>query len=174
MDRAVVCMVDSLEHADRILSELLDSYFANEDISVLHPDRMGVRDFAPAVGSKAPEGAVIGAVTGGCLGGAVGLALGSSLGVVPAVAAFVAAGPLMAALGGTALGAAGGGVVGSLLGVRVPRYEVRPYRARLERHTLVISVHVENELARERACWILAKEGADAISTMPELPVPQA
>ena len=110
MTKAVVCMASSMEHADRILCELMDSDFANEDISILYPDRMGVRDFAHAPGTRAPEGGALGAGLGGALGAVVGLALGTGVVAFPTTAAFLAAGPLMAALGGTGVGAATGGV----------------------------------------------------------------
>ena len=171
MTQAVICMTSSMEHADRILCELMDSDFANEDISILYPDRMGVRDFAHAPGTRASEGAALGAGVGGALGAVVGLALGTGVVAFPTAAAFLAAGPLMAALGGTGVGAATGGVAGALFGVRIARYEAHPYQGRLERGNLLISVHVENEIERERARWIFEKEGASAVSTVAERPV---
>ncbi len=171
MTKAVVAMASSTEHADRILGELLGLYFANEDISVLHPDRMGIRDFAYAPSTRVAEGASVGAGLGGALGAVAGFALGTGVVAFSSVASLLAAGPIIAALGGSGLGAATGGITGALFGFRIPRYEARPYQGRLERGRLVISVHVENELERERACWIFEKEGADAVSTVSELPV---
>jgi hypothetical protein len=171
MTKSVICMASSAEHADSILCELMNFDFANEDISILFPDRMGVRDFAHAPSTRASEGACIGAGFVGALGAVIGFALGAGVATFPSLASFLAAGPIMAALGGSGLGAASGGIAGALLGLRIAKVEAHPYRGRLERGRLVISVHVENELERERACWICEKEGAEAVATVAELPV---
>jgi hypothetical protein len=167
-------MATSAEHADRILSELMLLDFANQDISILHPDRMGRRDFGYERCSKAPEGATIGASMGGALGSAIGLAVGMGAVLVPDLGAFASAGPVMSALSGAALGAAFGGLAGTLVGMGIPEYVARQYQGRLPNRKLVISVHVENELERERACWVFQKEGADAVATVSELPVPRS
>ena len=171
MTKAVICMASSNEHADKIVCELMNYGFVNEDISILFPDRMGVRDFAYAPSTRATDGASIGVGFGGALGAVVGLALSAGVVTFPSMASFLAAGPVMAALGGSAVGAATGGVTGALFGHRIPKVEAHPYQGRLDRGHLVISVHVENELERERASWICEKEGADAVATMSELPV---
>ena len=171
MSKSVICMASSSDHADKIVCELMNYGFANEDISILFPDRMGVRDFAYAQSTRATDGASIGAGFGGAIGAVVGLALGAGIVTFPSLASFLAAGPVMATLGGSALVAVTGGVAGAVFGSRIPKLEAHPYQGRLERGCLVISVHVEDELERERASWICEKERADAVATMSELPV---
>src|SRR3954447_25815866 len=96
----VFCLADSESQAVTIVSQLKSAGFADNDISVLFPDKTGTRDFAHEQHTKASEGAVTGATTGGVLGGVVGLLAGIGALAIPGVGPFIAAGPIMATLGG--------------------------------------------------------------------------
>src|SRR6478672_2955169 len=98
MKKAVMCIVQSVDQAEAIVSSLRSSGFSNNDISVLFPNKQGTQDFAHEHNTKAPEGAVAGAGTGGLLGGTLGLLAGIGALAIPGLGPFIAAGPIMGAL----------------------------------------------------------------------------
>ena len=116
MKKAVMCIAQTRNSAESIVSQLQSAGFANSDISVLFPNKDGTKVFAHEHNTKAPEGAVAGAGTGGVLGGALGVLVGIGALAIPGLGPFIAAGPILAALSGVAAGAAVGGVAGHLAG----------------------------------------------------------
>ena len=68
--KSVFCISTSRQQAERIVGQLKNANFSNNDISVLFPDKGTTRDFAHETHTKAPEGVATGAGTGGVLGGA--------------------------------------------------------------------------------------------------------
>jgi hypothetical protein len=173
MKKAVLGITDSHSRAERIVSTLQQSGFGPNDISVLFPDRHGTKDFAHAVGTKAPEGAVAGGTTGWVLGGTVGLLAGLGAVVVPGLGAFIAAGPLMSALTGAAVGAAAGGVAGALIGLGVPEVEAKAYESKVRGGNILLAVHTDNKEEREAAEAILKREGAREVTAATEARVPR-
>ena len=83
--KSVFCITTSREQADRIVDQLKDANFSNNDISVLFPDKGTTRDFAHEKNTKAPEGAVTGAGTGGVVGGTLGWIVGIGALAIPGV-----------------------------------------------------------------------------------------
>ena len=117
MSKSVFCLSDNEFQTEKIVQQLKDGGFSNNDISVLFPDKSGTKDFAHEQHTKAPEGAATGAGTGGALGGAVGWLMGIGALAIPGVGPFIAAGPIVAALAGAGVGAAVGGLTGALVGM---------------------------------------------------------
>ena len=109
MKKAVMCIVQNQGQAESIVTQLQGAGFANNDISVLFPDKTGTRDFAHEHNTKAPEGAVAGAAGGGLLGGGLGLLAGIGALAIPGLGPFIAAGPIVATIAGLIGGAAVGG-----------------------------------------------------------------
>ena len=72
MATCVYCLTKTDAQAIRIANRLKTSGFSPSDISILTPDRGGVRDLGHENSTKAPEGAAAGAGTGALLGGALG------------------------------------------------------------------------------------------------------
>src|SRR6185295_17505351 len=105
--KSVFCIATSRDQADRIVDQLKNANFSNNDISVLFPDKGTTRDFAHEKNTKAPEGAVA--------GGALRWIAGSGALAIPGVGPFIAAGPILAALSGAAIGAAAGRIAGGLI-----------------------------------------------------------
>ncbi|MDC4222987.1 MAG: hypothetical protein MPW15_01735 [Candidatus Manganitrophus sp.] len=130
--KAVVGIFDSPYQAESCLNRLNAAGFAPTDISVLTPDKEGVRDFIHEKATKAPEGVATGATTGGVIGGVAGWLVGIGSLAIPGVGPFIAAGPIMAALGGAAIGAATGGIAGGLIGLGMPEYEAKQYEAKVK------------------------------------------
>jgi hypothetical protein len=171
--KSVLCLVPSLNQAERIVDHLKNANFSNNDISVLFPDKTTTRDFAHTKNTKAPEGTATGAGAGGVLGGALGWIAGIGALAIPGVGPFVAAGPIMAALSGAAIGAAAGGIAGGLIGLGIPEIEAKRYEGKIKQGNLLISVHTENSDEIKRAKEIFSQNGGQDISTTGEASTPK-
>jgi hypothetical protein len=164
MAKAVFCIAKSEEQAVRIVNELKQAGFSNNDVSVLLPDRAGSRDFAHEQNTKAPEGAATGAVAGGIAAGVLGWLVGIGSLAIPGVGPFIAAGPIMAALGGAAAGGTVGGIAGGLIGFGIPEYEAKQYEGKVRNGNILISVHTEDSKERNAAKEIFERSHANDIS----------
>jgi hypothetical protein len=164
MAKGVFGLVDNEVQAERIVEELRNAGFSNNDISVLFPDKSGTRDFAHEQHTKAPEGAATGAATGGVLGGVAGWLAGIGTLAIPGLGPFIAAGPIMAALAGAGVGAAAGGLTGALIGMGIPEYEAKLYEGKIKEGNILIAVHSENSDERKRAKDIFERAGAHDVS----------
>lgn len=171
--KAVIGLVSSQTQAERVVAELKNVGFSNNDISALLPDKRGTRDFAHEQNTKAPEGAVAGVGAGGAVGGTLGLLAGIGALAIPGVGPFIAAGPIMAALSGAAAGAAVGGITGALVGMGIPEIEAKQYEGKVKGGSILLSVHVEDSEERARAKRILEAGGADDVSIVGEQGVPK-
>ena len=166
--KAVFCIVRDTTQAARVVGDLKNAGFSNNDISVLMPDKGTTRDFAHEHSTKAPEGAATGGTAGGLLGGALGWLVGIGSLAIPGVGPFIAAGPLMAALGGAAVGAAVGGITGALIGLGIPEFEAKRYEGKIKGGNVLVSVHSDNGEDTKRAKEIFERCGAEDISTTGE------
>ena len=166
--KSVFCIATSRDQAERIVNQLKNSSFSNNDISVLFPDKGSTRDFAHEKNTKAPEGAIAGAGTGGAIGGALGWVVGIGALAIPGVGPFIAAGPIMAALSGAAIGATVGGIAGGLIGLGIPELEAKRYEGKVKAGNLLLSVHTENSKEIAQAKDIFTKAGAQDICTTGE------
>src|SRR5512132_1549322 len=164
MSKSVFFLSDNESQAHKIVQELKDGRFSNNDISVLFPDKEGTHDFAHEQHTKAPEGAATGATTGGVLGGVAGWLVGIGALAIPGLGPFVAAGPIMAALGGAAAGAAAGGLAGALVGLGMPEYEAKRYEGKIKSGGILISIHTDNGDEVTRAKELFKSAGAEDIS----------
>jgi hypothetical protein len=162
--KSVFCIAKSDLQAESIVMDLKSAGFANNDISVLFPDKTGTRDFAHEQHTKAPEGAAAGAGTGGVIGGALGWLAGIGALAIPGLGPFIAAGPIMAALSGAAVGAGVGGLTGALVGAGIPEYEAKRYEGKIRSGNILISVHADDADQRKRAKAIFERAGAEDIS----------
>jgi hypothetical protein len=166
--KSVFCIATTRAQADRIVTDLKNANFSNNDISALFADKETSRDFAHEKNTKAPEGAVTGALTGGGIGGALGWIAGIGALAIPGVGPFVAAGPIMAALSGAAIGATVGGIAGGLVGLGIPELEAKRYEGKVKNGNILISVHTENGDEIDRAKEIFKAAGAEDICTTGE------
>ncbi|HYE63264.1 MAG TPA: hypothetical protein VD997_14810 [Phycisphaerales bacterium] len=170
----VFCLADSESQAVTIVSQLKSAGFADNDISVLFPDKTGTRDFAHEQHTKAPEGAVTGATTGGVLGGVVGLLAGIGALAIPGVGPLIAAGPIMATLSGIGVGAATGGLVGALVGMGIPELEAKRYEGKVKGGNILISTHCDDQDDVRAARDIFNQCGAKDIVTGGDASLPKA
>lgn len=172
MKKSIVCIVQDRVKAEIVIEQLKTAGFADNDLSVLFPDKQGTRDFAHEHNTKAPEGAVAGVGAGGALGGTLGLLAGIGALAIPGLGPFIAAGPLVAALSGAAVGAAAGGLAGALVGMGIPEIEAKRYEGKVRGGNLLIAVHTEDGEQRKVAERIFKNAKAEDISTMSETAVP--
>lgn len=168
MDKAVYCIAKTTEQAETIVDRLKAAGFANNDISVLFPDKSTTKDFAHEKSTKAPEGATTGGVVGMGVGGVLGWLAGFGSLVIPGIGPFVAAGPIVAALSGAAVGGAAGGLIGALVGLGIPEYEAKRYEGKIRQGNVLIAVHTENSDERDRVEDIFEEVGAEDIATSTE------
>jgi hypothetical protein len=152
-------------HVERGIDELLNGGFRREDVSVLMHDSE-----APEYGlekhTKAPEGATTGASAGVVIGGAVGLLAGIGQIAAPQLGPLVAAGPILGALAGAGAAGVAGGIIGALAGLGFPEYEARKHAGLIAKGHILLSVHCDEPGSVERAQGIMARSGAQDISTM--------
>ena len=163
MASSVFCIASGTDHAENIVRSLKTAGFADDDISVLFPDKRTTRDFGHEHHTKAPEGAAIGAGTGGVVGGTIGLLAGIGALAIPGLGPFIAAGPIMATLGGAAVGGTVGGLTGALIGMGVPEYEAKRYEGKLRGGNVLISAHCENGDEAKAARRVFDEAGAQDI-----------
>lgn len=171
--KSVFCIAISGLQAEQIVDSLRSAGFANNDISVLFPDRESSRDFAHEKHTKAPEGAVTGAGAGGIAGGALGWIAGIGALAIPGAGPFIAAGPIVAALSGVAVGATLGGITGALIGLGIPELEAKRYEGKIKQGNILISVHTESSDQASTAKTIFSDAGAEDIGVTAEAAVPK-
>ena len=157
------------EGVEAAVAALRDAGFRGSDISILAPENLGdIRDIGTVKSTKAPEGATAGGTSGALLGGVLGWLVGIGVLAIPGIGPILAAGPIMVALAGVGVGATLGGVTGALVGFGVPEFEAKRYETRLHKGGILLSVHADNADWIARAKAILAKTGAEEISSASE------
>jgi hypothetical protein len=167
-NKSVFCIARDEAQACRIVDDLKNNGFTDNDVSVLLSDRQGTRDFAHQKNTKAPEGATTGVATGGILGGALGWLAGIGAIALPGIGPLIAAGPILAALSGAAIGAAAGGLTGALIGMGIPEYEAKRYEGKILSGNILISVHAEDADESRRAKEIFQRSNAEDIASAGE------
>jgi hypothetical protein len=168
----VYAIANSDAQAVRIATRLRASGFTPSDISVLAPDRLGLRDLGHENTTKAPEGAATGAGTGAILGGALGWLAGIGALAIPGLGPLIAAGPILATLTGAAVGGTAGGLTGALVGMGIPEYEAKQYDSKLRQGNILLSVHTDDAEEAKLVRQIMTEEKAEDISTGSEAAVP--
>jgi hypothetical protein len=172
MSNSIFAIASTESIANSIVTRLKAAGFADNDISVLFPDKSTSRDFAHEKHTKAPEGTGVGAAAGGVVGGTLGLLAGIGLLAIPGVGPFIAAGPIMASLSGIAVGATVGGVAGALVGMGIPEIEAKRYEGKVKDGNILIAVHAADSKKAASAKAIFEAEKASDISTGSESSAP--
>jgi hypothetical protein len=161
MYNTVFCLAPTEPQANTILVHLRNLGFSAADISVVLPKRSDTKNISME------EDAIRGAETGGLVGGILGWLAGLSALTIPGIGAFLVAGPLVSALGGAVAGgvvgglAGGSGAVHPLLGL--PHDVTRRVEDRLRAGDILISVHSDDPVIRERAVRAFKASGAEDI-----------
>jgi hypothetical protein len=161
MKPTVYALASSESQANEILTHLRNLGFSASEISVLLKDQSDTRNIS--LKENALKGAERGGLVGGVLGGLAGL---SAL-AIPGIGPFVALGPLLAALGGSAVGGMVGGLAGGAKGGLTPlglhRSIEKRLQERLESGDILIAVHSDDPVHRDRATRVFRSSGADEV-----------
>jgi hypothetical protein len=162
MENMVYCLASTEPQANEILTHLRNLGFSSCEISILLKDK-DTRNIS------VKEDAIRGATKGGILGGI--LALGTVLMAGP-LGPLAVAGPIVSALGGVAAG----GVVGALAGgsgalerIGIPADKVSRLHDKLHEGAILIAVHSDNPVRRDRALRVFKSSGADEIYSSEDL-----
>lgn len=162
MVKTVVGVFDSREQAEKAVSEMRNSGYDTDEISIV---AKGSRD-NDGGGQEGDDdtlgmGTVAdGTTTGGVLGGLAGLALGAGALAVPGLGPIIAAGPIA----GLISGAATGGVAGGLLDWGIPEERGRYYEGEVKKGKILAAVRA-NEKKVNEAADIMRQNGAKDVET---------
>lgn len=157
MSMAIFCIANNEFQAETIVTDLRGAGLADNDISVLFPDKEESRGCGRERRARAPACALMGAGALGVIGGIAGL--------------LAAIGPA-AALAGVALGAVLGAIVGAPLGMGSPEYVAKRCEGKVETATILISVHADGAQQATRVKNICCDAGAQDIAMASEAEVP--
>lgn len=157
MDKKLIGGVFSnIDNAERAITELQNSGYTKDDISIFAKDQDQVDKLQEDTGTDVDsdkegrgkstgKGAGIGAVSGGVLGGIGGLIAEIGLLAIPGIGPVVAAGPLATTLAGLGIGAGGGGIIGALVGAGMPEEEAKQYESYLKDDKIIVMVEATPE-----------------------------
>jgi hypothetical protein len=165
MENTVYCVVDTEPQANVILTHLRNIGFKSSEISVLLKEK-DTRNISIR------ENAIHGAEAGGALGGALGGLLGFTAMSIPAIGALMVAGPIIAALGGAAVGGAVGGLAGgsgAFARFGIPHEVQQRLQDRILDGGILIAVHSDNPLRRDRAQRVFKSSGAEEVCSSEDL-----
>jgi hypothetical protein len=156
MANAVYCLASTEPQANEILTHLRNLGFSSAEISILLTDN-DTRNIS------VKEDAVRGAATGGIAGGILG-ALGTIL--LTPLGPLVVAGPIVSAIGGAVAGGVVGGLAGgsgALARIGIPQEAIQRTHDRLQAGAILIAVHTDDPVRRDRALRVFKSSGAEEI-----------
>jgi hypothetical protein len=133
--------------------------FDSSEISVLLKDK-DTRNIS------VKEDAVRGAKKGGLAGGILGALAGLTVLTVPVLGPLVVAGPILSALGGAAVGGVVGGLAGgsgALTHIGIPEDQSGRVEQRIHAGAILIAVHTDDPVRRDKALRVFKSAGADEI-----------
>lgn len=160
LKKSAIGIVEDLTQVEHIITRAHASGFTYGDISVIFPDRGGVRDSLPQNGNGHSESDP----TGVDAASSLRLLGGFGALTVPGVGPVIAAGPIRDALNVAALG----GLAGALAWLGVQDYEAVIYQGRVIRGNFLVSIHSDDTGEIDRAKAIIEDCGAGDISTVTE------
>ncbi|MEP6656847.1 MAG: general stress protein [Betaproteobacteria bacterium] len=185
MVKTIIGSFDSYDEAQRVVRDLKDEGFMENDVSIVASnaggryaagtdpepsDRTTTRsDLDPRAEGTVIDttrradhdtsGAATGAVTGGVVGGAAGLAVSLMGLAIPGIGPIIAAGPIVAALTGAGVGAVAGGLIGGLTDLGVSEPDAQYYAEAVRRGGALVTVRAD-ETRAEAAADIMRRHGA--------------
>lgn len=166
MKEIVSGVFQTVEEANDVIDELLESGFRSEDISVMMNHRVETRSAHAAPESDRGSYVLNDVAGGGIIGGAIGAVIAAGLAATGAIGAAVVtggvaaplvAGPLAAALAGGGAGAAAGGILGALTGLGISQERSQQLLTEVEQGSIVVAVRTESQDA-EMARSILREQ----------------
>jgi hypothetical protein len=162
MENVVYGLASTEPQANEILTHLRNLAFSSSEISILLKSK-DTRNIS------VKEDVIRGATKGGIIGGILG-ALGTVL--TTPLGPLVVAGPILSALGGAAVGGVVGGLAGgsgALAGIGIPEEKIPRLHERLQQGAILIAVHSDDPVRRDRALRVFKSAGADEIYSSEDL-----
>jgi hypothetical protein len=166
MVKTVIGVFDSKEQAEKAVSQMRNSGFDTNEISIVakgakgEAGRGGNGDNDDGDGNLGMDTVADGTTTGGVLGGLAGLALGAGALAVPGLGPIIAAGPIA----GLISGAATGGVAGGLIDWGIPEERGRYYEGEVKKGRILAVVRAHEQKVGN-AATIMRKNGAKDVET---------
>jgi uncharacterized membrane protein len=147
----VVATYRNMSEAQKVLTDLVNTGFDRDDISLVVSDTEGryqnLANRTDVVDDDVTAGE--GALIGGLEGGLLGFALGLGALAIPGIGPIVAFGPLVGALIGAGTGAVTGGLAASLIDSGVDEADAHTYAEAVRRGYVLLSVHAPDERVDE-------------------------
>jgi hypothetical protein len=159
MADTVYCLASTEPQANEILTHLRNLGFTSSEISIL----LKTKD---TKNITVKEDAIRGAKTGGIAGGILGALAGLTVLSVPVLGPLLVAGPIISALSGAAVGSVVGGLAGgsgALARIGLPESHTPRIEQRLHDGAILIAVHSDDPVRRDRALRVFKSSGADEI-----------
>lgn len=169
MVKTVIGVFDSKEQAEKAVSQMRNSGFDTNEISIVAKGGKGGGNGGSGNGNSGDDedGGTLdmdtvadGTTTGGVLGGLAGLALGAGALAVPGLGPIIAAGPIA----GLISGAATGGVAGGLLDWGIPEERGRYYEGEVRKGRILAVVRAHEQKVGNAAA-IMRQNGAKDVET---------
>jgi hypothetical protein len=170
MSGVTLGLFDDRMEAEAAITELSESGYNAQDISIIMRDAGEAQTMANDTGASVTQGAVSGATSGAMLGGLAGLLIGVGAIAIPGIGGLLIGGPIAAALGlsgaaattvsGAVTGGVAGGLLGALMGLGVPESDAKVYEERIREGAILLAVPTRNEGDTE-ARGILETHGAE-------------
>ena len=164
MENSVYCVASTEPQANEILTHLRNLGFSSSEISILLK-----QDDTRNISVK--EDVVRGATKGGLAGGILGALAGLTILTIPVLGPLVVAGPIVSALGGAAVGGVVGGLAGgsgALTHIGIPEHDARRIEQKIHSGEILIAVHTDDPIRRDRALRVFKSSGADEIYSSEE------
>ena len=157
MSKTVIGIFESRQQAEKAVSEMRNSGFDTNEISVVAKGRQQGNDNGETMNM---DTVADGTTTGGILGGLAGLAVGAGALAIPGLGPIVAAGPIAGMLSG----AATGGIAGGLLDWGIPEERGRYYEEEVKRGKILAAVRTHEQKV-QKAADIMRQNGARDVET---------
>lgn len=163
MSKTIVGIFDNHSSAENAASQIKESGFSTEDISILAKQQSNSQE-GQLTGTKTSSDATNdnisdGVVTGTVLGGLAGLLIGIGTVMIPGLGVIAAAGPIVGLLSG----AVTGGVVGGLVDLGIPEEHGKQYENDIKSGKILLSMKTDDENT-ERISSIIRDCGAEKVT----------
>ena len=156
--KTIVGLFDTIEAANRTVTELEELGYDKEDINMIARERVIKHERATT--SAMAEGAG----TGATVGGLVGLLASVAVASVPGLGPVLAFGPLAVSLASTAVGAgvgaAAGGIIGALVDLGMSEKEAHFYAEGVKRGGILVAVKSTSRSQTAEVANIMKEQGA--------------
>jgi hypothetical protein len=149
------------------VESITDSGFPADEVSILAPETLGFKDLAHDRHAKAGSSTAV-VTSSVAIGGTLGLVAGVGALAIPGIGPLLAAGPLLGALAGMGAGGVVGGAIDAIDAAGPAVHAAKVYEGHIREGGILVSVNCRSADEIARAKELLARTGAQAISSSDE------